>query len=57
MNKLQINLSRSDSGRRNKINLNFYFDTSLWYPKRCLKGLNKRDTTDTTEKCQNKNLR
>ena len=57
MNKLQIDLSRSDSGRRNKINLNFYFDTSLWHPKRCLKGLNKRDTTDTTDKCQNKNLR
>ena len=57
MNKLQINLSRSDSGRRKKINLNFYFDTFLWYPKRCLKGLNKRHTTDNPEKCQNRNLR
>ena len=29
-----------DPGRRKKINLNFYFDTSLWCLKRFYEGLN-----------------
>ena len=52
------NLSRSDSGQTEKINLNFYFHTSL----RCLesfyeslKGLHKT-SWGTTKKCENKNL-
>ena len=41
-----------------KINLNFYFHTSLWYLKRFyegLKGLHKIFWS-TTKKCENKNL-
>ena len=34
-----INPSRSDPGQREKLNLNFYFHTSLWYLKRFYEGL------------------
>ena len=34
----QLNHSRSDPGRRGKINLNFYFHTSFWYRKRFYEG-------------------
>ena len=34
-----INPSRLDPGRRKKINLNFYFHTSLWCLKRFYEGL------------------
>ena len=39
-----FNLSRPDPGRREKINVNLYFHTSLWYLKgfyEGLKGLHK----------------
>ena len=55
----RFNPSRPDPGRKEKINLNFYFHTSLW----CLKmfyegflGLHK-PFWGTTKKCKNKNLR
>ena len=34
-----FNPSRPDPERREKINLNFYFHTSLWYLKRFYEGL------------------
>ena len=34
-----INPSRTDPGRREKINSNFYFHTSLWCLKRFYEGL------------------
>ena len=40
-----FNPSHPDPGQREKINLNFYFHTSLWYLKRFyegLKGLHKK---------------
>ena len=37
--------SRPNPRRREKINLNFYFHSSLWYLKE-----------STTKKCENKNL-
>ena len=52
-----INPSLPDPGRREKINLNFYVSTSLWYLKRFyedLKGLHKT-FWGTTKKCENKN--
>ena len=33
-----FNLSRPDPGRREKINLNFSFHTTLWWLKRFYKG-------------------
>ena len=36
-----VNPSRLDPGRREKINLNFYFHTSLWCLKRFYEGLLK----------------
>ena len=53
-----INPFRPDHRRREKINLNFYFHTSLWCLKRFyegLKGLHKI-FLGTTKKCENKNL-
>ena len=35
----EFNPSRSDPGRREKINLNFYFHISLWFLKRFYKDL------------------
>ena len=54
----KINPSRPDPGRREKINLNFYFHTSLWCLKRFCEGLKGLYKTfwDTTKKCENKNL-
>ena len=53
-----INPSRPDPGRREKINLNFYFHTSLWCLKTFYEGLKGLDKTfwDTTKKCENKNV-
>ena len=34
-----LNPSRPDPGRREKVNLNFYFHTSLWWLKRFYEGL------------------
>ena len=41
-----------------KINLNFYFHTSLWCLKKFYEGLKGLLKTfgDTTKKCENKNL-
>ena len=36
---LNVNPFRPDPGRREKINLNFYFHTSLWGLKRFYEGL------------------
>ena len=57
-NKLSVNLSRPNPGRREKIKLNFYFHTSLWYLKRFYEGLKglRKTFWDTTKKCENKNL-
>ena len=49
-----LNPSRSDPGRREKINLNFYFHTSLWYLKE-FKDLHKT-FWGTKKKNENKNL-
>ena len=52
-----INPSLPGPERREKINLNFYVPTSLWYLKRFyedLKGLHKT-FWGTTKKCENKN--
>ena len=37
--KKDVNPSRPDSGRGEKINLNFYFHTSLWCLERIFEGL------------------
>ena len=39
-----INPYRPDPGRRGKIDLNFYFHTSLWYLKRFYEGLKGHKT-------------
>ena len=39
--KMILNPSRPNPGRREKINLNFYFHTSLWCLKRFYEGLHK----------------
>ena len=48
---------RPDPGRGEKINLNFYFHTSLWDLRffEYLKGLHKT-FCGTSKKCKNKNL-
>ena len=48
----------SESYIKIKLNLNFYFHTSLWYLKRFYEGLKDLDKTfwRTTKKCENKNL-
>ena len=48
-----INPSRPNPGRREKIKLNFYFHTSLFYEG--LKGLHKT-FWGTTKNSENKNL-
>ena len=50
-----VNASRPNPGRREKINLNFYFHTSLWCLKRFYEGL--KGLKGTTKKRENKNLR
>ena len=50
--------SRPNPKRREKIKLNFYFHTFLWYLKRFyegLKGLHKT-FSGTSKKCENKTL-
>ena len=39
MNNLMVNPSRPNPGRREKIQLNFYFHISLWCLKRFFEGL------------------
>ena len=53
-----INPSHHAPGRREKINLNLYFHTSLWCLKRFYEGLKGLHKTfwGTTKKCENKNL-
>ena len=45
-------------GPSEKINLNFYFHTSLWCLKKFYEGLKGLHKTfgDTTKKCENKDL-
>ena len=57
-----FNPSRPDPGRREKIDLNFYFHTSLWYLQRFygaskgfMKAL-KEATKKAAKKCEHKNL-
>ena len=52
------NPSRPNTGRREKIKLNFYFHFSLWCLKKFYKGLKSLHETfwSTTKKCENKNL-
>ena len=52
------NPSRFIPGPRKKINLNFYFHTSLWCLKRFLEGLEGLHKTirGNTKKFENKNL-
>ena len=47
-----FNPFRPNPGRREKIQLNFYFRTSFWCPRRFYEGLK----TYTTKKFENKNL-
>ena len=54
----EFNPSHPDPGRREKLNLNFYFHTPLRCLKRFyegLKGLHKT-FSGSTKKCENKNL-
>ena len=53
---LEITPSRPNTGRREKINLNVYFHTSLWCLKRFYEGLKGLYQTFwcTTKKCENK---
>ena len=48
----------SESCTKTKINLHFYFHTSLWYLKRFYEGLKGLHKTfwGTTKRCENKNL-
>ena len=57
--QIPINPSRPNPGRREKINLIFYFYTSLWYLKSFYEGVKGLHKTfrGTTKKCENKNLR
>ena len=50
--------SRPNAGRREKINLKFYFHTSLWCLKRFYEGFKgfRKTFRGTTKKCKNKNL-
>ena len=53
-----INPSRPDPGRREKINLYFYFHTSSWCLKRFHEGPEGLYKTfwGTTKKCENRSL-
>ena len=46
-----IKRSHPDPGRREKINLHLYFQTSLWCPKGCVTGLHKT-FWGITKKCE-----
>ena len=52
------NRSRPDLERKEKMNLNFYFRTFLWYLKRFYKGLRDlhKSFRGTTKKCENKDF-
>ena len=50
-----VNPQRPNSVQKEKINLYFYFHTSLWCLKRFYEGLHKT-FWGTTKKCKNKNL-
>ena len=54
----QINPSRPNPWRREKINVNFYFHTFLWYLKRFYKDLKGLHDIlwGITRKCENKNF-
>ena len=54
-----LTLPVPDPGRREKINLNFYFYISLWCLQRFYQGLKGLHKTiwGTEKKCENKNLR
>ena len=54
----KLNSSRPDPEWREKIDLNFYFHTSLWCLRRFYEGLKGLDKTfwGTKKKCENKNL-
>ena len=56
--QIPINPSRPNLGWREKINLIFYFYTSLWYLKKFYEGVKGLHKTfwGTTKKCKNKNL-
>ena len=45
---LVVNPSRHDPGRRKKINLDFYFQTSLWCLKRFYEGLKENKNLKLT---------
>ena len=53
-----VNPSHPDPGQREKINLNFYFYTSMWCLIKFYEGLKDLHKTfcGTTKKCENKNL-
>ena len=53
-----LNPSRPIPDEEKKINLNFYFHTSLWCLKRFYEGLKgfHKILSGTTKKCENKNL-
>ena len=53
-----FNLSRPDYGRREKINLIFYFPTSFWCIKRLYEGFKGPHSNfqGTTKKWENKNI-
>ena len=56
---LTLPVSRiSESCIKIKINLNFYFHTSLWYLKEFYEGLKglRKTFRGTAKKCENKNL-
>ena len=56
--KVFLEPSRPNPGRREKIKLNFYFHISLWCLKRFYKGLKGLHKTfwGITKTCENKNL-
>ena len=52
---LKFDVFRPDTGRRKKINLNLYFQTSLWCLKRFYEGLKGLESFwSSTKKCKNK---
>ena len=55
---IEVNSSPSDHRRREKINLNFYFLTSLWYLRKFYEGLKGLHKTfwGTAKKSHNENL-
>ena len=57
VNGYAVNPSLPHPGRREKINLNFYFHTSLWCLKKFFESLKGHHKTFWgTTKCENRNL-